>query len=73
MIVLLKMCISLEWAEGFLYFINSPVTDKIFIHSSKTFKLEYVQYVLCSEAIESNCINSNKTEAFVKEIKEKMT
>lgn len=73
LILLLKICITLEWSEGFMYFINAPMTDKIFIHSSKGFKLDYVQYILSNEAVESNCINPNKTEAFVKEIKERMT
>ena len=49
------------------------MSDKIFIHSSKNFKLEYVQFILSNEAIESEVINSKITEAFVREVKEKMT
>ena len=73
MIPLLTSCIKLDWSEGFMLFINSPTTAKIFMNSTKGFKLDFVSYVLSQETIESDCINSNRTEALVKDVKDKMT
>ena len=69
---LLRMCIMLDYREGFMFFINSMQTARIYIHSSLDFKDEFISYVVSDEAIENPTINSKKFDALVREIKEKM-
>lgn len=40
--------------------------------SSLDFKEEFIRYVISDEALENKCINSNKYESVVKEIKERI-
>jgi hypothetical protein len=41
-ILLLRMCIALKWSEGFMMILNSYMTEKIFTHSTKEFKAEFI-------------------------------
>jgi len=42
------------------------MTSQHFINSTLEFKEDFISYCISDEAIESSCINSNKTEDIVK-------
>lgn len=71
-IKILKMCISANWAEGFMTLINSETTKKIFINSTLDFKEHFVKYAISDSALENDCICSKKHENYVKEVKDRM-
>ena len=48
------------------------MTANIFILSSLDFKEDFIQYVIGDTVMQSDCINENKNEEIVREIKEKI-
>lgn len=70
LIRLFKHCIGAGNAQALLFLMHSLVTAQIFSNAGLAAKEELIAYVLSDTCIESECINSNKSEETVRELKE---